>query len=69
MCEGEGEVLSINPIIGQEKKEKRTIDKTLVVENSDKVKNSIAQKARNEGSIVGQGALVADQELGKTELS
>ena len=70
MCECEGEVLSINPVIGQEKEEKRTIDKkTLAVENSDKGKNSKTEKVRNEGSIVGQSVLVADQELGKTDLS
>ena len=63
-------MLSINPVIGQEKEEKRTIDKkTLVVENGDKGKNSKTEKVRNEGSIVGQSVLVADQELGKTDLS
>ena len=55
-------MLSINPVIGQEKEEKRTIDKkTLLVEKGEKV--------RKEGSIVGQSVLVADQELGKTDLS
>ena len=66
--EGEGEVSSIKPIIGQEKEEK-TIVKTLAVKNGDKVKISKTEKARNERSIVGQCVLMADQEIGKTELS
>ena len=66
--EGEGEVSSIKPIIGQEKEEK-TIVKTLAVENGDKVKISEKEKARNKRSIVGQCVLMADQEIGKTELS
>ena len=38
-------MLSINPVIGQEKEEKRTIDKkTLVVENCDKGKKIQKQK-------------------------
>ena len=44
--EGEGEVSSIKPIIGQEKEEK-TIVKTLAVKNGDKVKISKTEKARN----------------------
>ena len=60
--EDEGEVSSINPVIGQEK-EKKTIVKKLAVESGDKVKSSKTEKARNEGSIVGQSVLVADQEL------
>ena len=32
--EGEGEVPSINPVIGQEKEEKRTMVKALVIENA-----------------------------------
>ena len=67
--EGEGEVSSINPVIGQEKEEKRTMGNTLVVENGDKIKKIKTEKARNEGPVVGQSVLVADQELGKTELS
>ena len=68
MHEGEEEVSSIKPIIGQEKEEK-TIVKTLAVENSDKVKISKTEKAKNERSIVRQYVLMADQEIGKTELS
>ena len=68
MREGEGEVSSIRPIIGQEKEEK-TIVKTLAVKNGDNVKISKTEKARNERSIVGQCVLMADQEIGKTELS
>ena len=68
MREGEGEVSSIKPIIGQEKEEK-TIVKTLAVENGDKVKISKTEKARNERSVMGQCALMADQEVSKTELS
>ena len=64
--EGEGEVSSIRPIIGQEKEE--TIVKTLAVKNGDKVKISKTEKARNERSIVGQCVLMAYQEIGKTEL-
>ena len=45
MREGEGEVSSIRPIIGQEKEE--TIVKTLAVKNGDKVKISKTEKARN----------------------
>ena len=59
---------SIKPVIGQEKEEK-TIVKTLAVENDDKVKISKTEKAKNEGFTVGQSVLVADQEIGKTELS
>ena len=44
--EGEAEVSSIKPIIGQEKEEK-TIVKTLAVKNGDKVKISKTEKARN----------------------
>ena len=44
--EGEGEVSSIKPIIGQEKEEK-TIVKTLAEKNGDKVKISKTEKARN----------------------
>ena len=66
--ECEGEMLSIRPIIGQEKEEK-TIFRTLAVKNSEKVKNSKTEKAKNECSIVGQYVLMADQEIGKTELS
>ena len=68
MHEGEEEVSSIKPIIGQEKEEK-TIVKTLAVENSDKVKISKTEKAKKERSIVRQCVLMADQEIGKTELS
>ena len=55
MREGDGGVSSINPIIGQGKEEK-TIVKTLVVENGDKVKTSKSEKVRNERSIVGQAS-------------
>ena len=58
--EGEGEVSSIKPIIGQEKEEK-TIVKTFAVENGGKVKASKTEMARNEHSIVGQCVLMADQ--------
>ena len=40
-----------------------------VVEKNDKVKSSRTKKVRNKGSVVGQSVLVADQELGKTQLS
>ena len=63
--EGEGEVSSIKPII----KEEKTIVKTLAAKNGDMVKISKKEKARNERSIVGQCVLMADQEIGKTELS
>ena len=53
--EGDGGVSSINPIIGQGKEEK-TIVKTLVVENGDKVKTSKSEKVRHERSIVGQAS-------------
>ena len=57
---------SINPVIGQEKEEKRTMVKAFLVENGGKVKNSKTEKARNECSIVGQ---VANEELCKTTKS
>ena len=57
---------SINPVIGQEKEEKRTMVKAFLVENGDKVKKSKTEKARNECSIVGQ---VAYEELCKTTKS
>ena len=44
------------------KKRKKTLLK-LAVESGDKVKSSKTEKARNEGFIVGQSVLVADQEL------
>ena len=65
--EGEGEMSSIRPIIGQEKEEK--IFRTLAVKNGDKVKISKTEKAKNECSIVGQCVLMADQEIGKTTKS
>ena len=67
--EGEGEGSSINPVISQEKEQKRTMGKALLVENGGKVKNLKTEKARNEGSVVGQNVLVTNQELGKTDLS
>ena len=51
------------------RRKKKTIVKTLAAENGDKVKNSKTEKARNKRSIVGQCVLMADQEIGKTELS
>ena len=43
--------------------------KVLVLENGNKVQDLRTKEARNEGSIAGQRVLVADQKLGKTELS
>ena len=49
--------------------QKKSIILREVVEKNGKVKSSRTEKVRNKGSAVGQSVLVADQELGKTELS
>ena len=43
--------------------------KVLVLEHADKTHDLKTEEARKEDSIEGQSALVADQELGKTELN
>lgn len=49
--------------------QKKSIILREVVEKNGKVKSSRTEKVRNKGSVVGQSVLVADQELGKTDLS